>query len=274
MSDWGYAEGSYDTEAAGAATSTSNGTAITAPGSTNTKGAWTQLIASTAFDAVAIVVTGNVSGSGENNVLIDIGVGASSSEQVVVPDLLAKRMPSADGYVGPFVLPVRIPSGSRVSCRYQTDSSPTLNIAAVLIADVMAGMTYGEEVVVYGSVSATSKGTSVDPGGTANTKGSWVQMTSSATINSQTLMISAMPNTSSAGSGTHWLVDIGFGAAASEQVVLSNLHLSAETSYHVTRAGISLPLQIPAGVRVAMRCQSSNNIAGSRELLCALHASG
>lgn len=274
MSDWGFAEGSADFESIGAATGSSNGTLISTPGSTHTKGSWTQLIASTAIDAVGLVVSGNCSSSGEVNVLIDIGVGASGSEQVVVANLQAKRMPSADGPIGPYFLAVRIPAGSRVSARLQHDSTITVYLCAVTVAEPLAGIVRGEEVAEYGAVTATSKGTLVDPGATANTKGAWAQMTASASIESHALMLTAMPNSSAGGGGTHWLVDIGIGASGSEQVIVANLHLSGMNNYGPSRAGVNLPMHIPAGARVSMRCQSSTNAAGTRELLCTLHASG
>lgn len=274
MSDWGFVEGSADFESVGAATGSSNGTLISTPGSTHTKGSWTQLIASTALDAVGLIVSGNCSGSGEVNILVDIGVGAAGSEQVIVPNLLAKRMPSADGPVGPYVIAVRIPAGTRISARLQHDSTITLYACAVIVAEPMAGVMRGEEVAEYGAVTATSKGTLVDPGATANTKGAWAQMTASASLESHALILTAMPNSSAGGAGTHWLVDIGIGAASSEQVVVPNVHLSGMNSYGPHRAGINIPMHIPAGARVAVRCQSSATSAGTRELLCTLHASG
>lgn len=274
MSDWGFVEGAQDLESAGAVTAGSNGTSISTPGGTHTKGSWTQMIASTSIDAVGLLISGNASGSGEINCLFDIGVGAAGSEQVFVPNLQAKRMPSADGPVGPYVVFVRIPAGSRVSCRLQHDSSITLNVCAVLIAETMAGVATGEEVEVYGANTGTSKGTLVDAGAAANTKGAWTQLTASAAIDSHWLMLTTMPNSSAAGAGSHYLVDIGIGAAAAEQVVVPNIHISCATSYGPWRAGVLLPCHIPAGSRVSLRCQSTTNLAGSRELLCTLHAMG
>ena len=106
----------------GVNTATSKGVTLTAPGSLNTKSAWTQIVASTSVDLVALLVA--VQGAGGTNmngsgVLVDIGIGASGAESVLIPDiylfggaaeLYTPRMLTTFG--------VDVPSGSRLAARY------------------------------------------------------------------------------------------------------------------------------------------------------------
>jgi hypothetical protein len=115
-------------------TLTSRGTAVTAPGSNNTKGAWTQIAASTAaeFEALVVCAQGNggtsMAGGG---VLLDIGIGAAAAETVLFPDIWLQGGSSENynwGTVSTFgkVIPV----GSRLSARYARSSgSNALDVA-------------------------------------------------------------------------------------------------------------------------------------------------
>lgn len=112
--------------ALGANEAASQGVALTAPGSINTKGAWTEITAATTepFRALMLAVGGNGDTDIPNaNVLIDIGVGAAGSEVVVVGNLYVNQASSEVNQVistGPWE--VNVPAGSRVACRYQGSS--------------------------------------------------------------------------------------------------------------------------------------------------------
>jgi hypothetical protein len=88
-------------------------------------------------------------------------------------------------------------------------------------------------------------------GGSANTKGSWVQMAASCPHDSDALLISTQVSTGS----RSCLADIGVGGSGSEVVVLSNLFLQAISAYQ-SGGTFLVPLQFKAGDRVSMRIQS------------------
>lgn len=105
---------------------TSQGVTVTAPGSLNTKGAWTEIedVTSQDFSVLLVGIQGaggtamNVSG-----VLVDIGIGAASSETVLVPDIYLAGQSSewysrSNGFQY-LLFPVEVPAGSRLSARYQ-----------------------------------------------------------------------------------------------------------------------------------------------------------
>jgi hypothetical protein len=110
--------------------SSSRGVAIDPGAAANTKSAWVQLVASSGFHSAAVMAAigynGDVARTAASRTALDIGIGASSSEHVLLPDLLLGWGPTLDG---PFVaniplLPLYIPSGTRVVARAQcTDTA-------------------------------------------------------------------------------------------------------------------------------------------------------
>ncbi|MDF2969694.1 MAG: hypothetical protein K0R61_144 [Microvirga sp.] len=115
----------------GATTATSNALAPSPPGSANTEGNWTQLIAAT-----TVAHRGLILACGKDytdtallsaNVAIDIGVGAAGVEQEMLSDVVCAPNVTADfvypATLGP--LPVPIPKGSRLAMRYRSSSTQT-----------------------------------------------------------------------------------------------------------------------------------------------------
>lgn len=124
-------------EAIGADTASSHGVTLGAPAGTNTKGAWTQIVAATSqpYEALIFGVQGGsdttlISGGA----LLDIGFGGSGAEVALAPDLpLAANSSEYYSYGVPPIIPCRIPAGTRLAARYQT-----------------AGATTGMDVILYG----------------------------------------------------------------------------------------------------------------------------
>lgn len=103
-------------------------------------------------------------------------------------------------------------------------------------------------------VSRTSSSvsyTSVVTSSSANTKGSWAQVTASCPINTSTLFIRGN-GFNSTGVASPALMDIAIGASGQEQIVLANL----DVGFSATNAYWVIPVNIPAGQRIAYRIQS------------------
>jgi hypothetical protein len=104
---------------------TSRGPAIEPGGTINTKGAWTQMVASTAVDIAGLFgvvgFNGDRSRAAAAGMLLDIGIGAASSEFVLVPNLALEWEATWDGPNDVFFSPVpaEVPSGTRVAARGQ-----------------------------------------------------------------------------------------------------------------------------------------------------------
>jgi hypothetical protein len=84
----------------------------------------------------------------------------------------------------------------------------------------------------------------------AHVKGAWVEI-----ISSTTSPVSALFLTFYTTNSCDIFVDIAIGVAGSEITILNNLVAGAATGYPIR--SLLLSLGIPAGVRIAMRCQSN-----------------
>lgn len=93
----------------------SRGTQLTAAGGSNVKAAWTQIVASTPFTTRWLMIAFQGVRS-PVDYAIDIGVGASSAEVVLFPNL-HYTIECLGQNVGPF--PYTIPAGTRLSARHQ-----------------------------------------------------------------------------------------------------------------------------------------------------------
>jgi hypothetical protein len=101
------------------------------PGATvNTKGAWTQLVASATRDYCGLIVspgqnsTNNCSPTAPT--LFDIAVGGSGSEQVLISDVGGFSFGNGNFTNGsPSLMPAQIPAGTRISARAQSANNTT-----------------------------------------------------------------------------------------------------------------------------------------------------
>lgn len=94
--------------------------------------------------------------------------------------------------------------------------------------------------------------TTVTASATAHTKGAWVEAVASTTEQTVALLVALATTTNLSNTDTSTLLDVGIGAAGSEVVVVADLQVgwkSAQQSW-------MLPLAVPAGARIALRCQS------------------
>lgn len=94
----------------------------------------------------------------------------------------------------------------------------------------------------------------VNASASANTKGAWAELIASTSFPGSGLIVTiGYRNTA------NMLIDIGIGAAASEIVIIGNLLASTMMLMGVVKAGaMFFPIFIPAGTRIAARCQSDS----------------
>lgn len=248
-------------ESFGAVTGTSTGTAITTA-------SIAQLAAATNFDYDAI----NINAVGANitaDTSIDIYLGASGSEYALIDKLrLTKASSNPQGLSA--LLPLAVPRGSRISAKA---FGGTLNTIIQGIGFGTVGDRGYKRAVSMGITS--NFGVTVDPGGTANTLSSWVQITASAPNNFNALMVAIGNGQRSVASNTaSWLVDIAIGAAGSEQVIIKQLFAMSmgNTTFFITPNFFGpFPCNIPAGTRIAARAQCNTNGATSRQIDVSLY---
>lgn len=168
---------------------TASGVSVAAAGTANTKGSWTTIVASTAFDYDLVNVVGWAANSGNvaNQYAFDIGVGAAASEVVVIPNLMVYELAG-----GPYIgaksfdaqVPVSIPAGSRIAARCQsTTASKAMRVwvDGLRMGGVLpGGLTplQSQEWITYGVSTVSTAGTYVacSASGTPFTWGSWTQI--------------------------------------------------------------------------------------------------
>lgn len=136
---------------------------------------WVEVENSTSSDWGAIKITYDADRSG----LLHVGVGAASSEDRRVT--LPLERASKDTYFS-VDIPISIPSGSRVSVSASSAVSTTIRGQIIGYPESLFSSTPGYTHLDLGPMDFTNAtgsygdGVAVDPGGTANTKSSWVEV--------------------------------------------------------------------------------------------------
>lgn len=255
-------------ETFGVTASASRGTTITASATANTKGTWTQLTAATARDAVWIDVDIH-SATAARDYLLDIGIGAAGSEHVLIPDLIAGSGTGSICRGAVYRFPIFVPAGSRLAARCQSGTgSATIRVAGTLTAASFNSDCGSSEVTAYGALAASTAGTTVDPGATANTKGTWTEITAATSAPIRALVVGQGNLVQTTRTSCDWLLDIGIGPAGSEQVLIGDQHWECSTTCD-TIVPIARPpyfVDIPAGTRLAARAACSITTATVRNL--------
>jgi hypothetical protein len=238
---------------------------VTAGATAHTKGAWTELIASTPYDAygIWIGIDGVHTSAAATNYLVDIGVGPSGSERVIIPNLNVWGADATAAGLNPhqFWFPVYIPAGSRISARSQSvTDSKTCRVMVMLDAVPWYKLWGFGPVVDYGTNLAASSGTYVTPGNGAF--GSWVQVgTTSRYHTFWTVSMDYLTNAAISAFTT--LVEVGVGPSGAQQS-LGVLRFRSTTSEQIAGGPFPLflaSLPVPSGTPVWVRAASGGTTA-------------
>jgi len=250
--------GGGDSVATGAVT-------VTASGTINTKGSWTQVFAATTYDTWMIVVQpDDVQVSATNSAtLLDVGIGAAGVEQVLIPNIYM----GAWNHGSIFQAPMFIPAGTRVAIRCQSViASKAFPVKVNLVpAPVLADACQWCET--WGADTANSKGLTFATPGVAGTKTGWTQITAATTRVAHALTWSFgsdKSNTAASKGG----FDIGYGASGSEQALIQDVRWEQLGSEQLNASHFWVPVNLPAGVRLAVRFDSTSTSAGAVPSIC------
>lgn len=251
---------------------TPSGATVTAAGSTNTKGSYTELVSATGFDSTMIEITVQVMTASATAplYLLDIATGGAGSETVVIPNLLVEKesASASSGVNGArYVLPLAVANGTRVAARCQSTTAGA--VMQVVITLWTAGGCPGiTSFTNAGANTSTSGGVQIDPGGSANTKGAYAQLTASTTSVAQWVLIMYTLGGNSAPSTARWYIDFATGAAASETVLIPDSPLSlgfGSGVWFASPRSRGFVTYVPASTRLAMR--ASCNITDATDRL-------
>jgi hypothetical protein len=235
------------------------GTIVTASATTHTKGAWAQLIASTSAETTLVSI--NVGALGfnatETSALIDIGTGASGSESVLIGDVAVGSAASQSGGGGiSIVVPVKIPSGTRISARIQAATASDQARVSIVCWSVGDGTSIPTSVDVVGGDTATSRGTALAA------SNAWTQVIASTSDDYAAFCL--VPSSSATVASSSALAyEIGVGASGSEQTFGVIPWLVMSNSEQLTQNMI-YPLNffakdVPAGSRISVRQSSAES---------------
>lgn len=239
------------------------GTNVLTGAASNTKGTITELISSTSFDSYLMQITAadyGATGTASPGCL-DIMVGGSGSEIVLIENLLMGACGGIGANVrGPkhWLFPLYVPAGTRISARA---AGLRLSTNVKVSVHLWGGTGYppfkvGTVVDTYG-IGTVPNGVTITQGA-SGAEGSWTQITSSSTRNHFCIVPSFQFNDLTL-IDAFLQLDVGIGAAASEQQLGHSFHYSQGNIDCMDGPYPLLPLfsDIPSGTRLTMRVSSS-----------------
>lgn len=246
-------------------TGTTTGTTVTA-GAANTKGSYTQLIASTLQDAywIEVQICNSFTAATNTRMLLDIGIGAAT-ERVLIPDLLAGHCGSnAAQPPRLYAFPLYIPAGSRITARTAcATAAKTAGITVILRGRPRRGgdQFAGTHVTAYGITAASSQGVAVTPG-VSGAFGSYTQITAGVSEDHKCLVFGAQLDSNTTAAAQSYMAKVGMGAATETDI--SNYHqMSVDASERCQGPEPSTPIwrAIPNGTRLAVALMQSSTTA-------------
>lgn len=252
----------YDTEPAGPTIFPA--VVVTSDVTANTKGTYTEIWSSTPFACNAINIGIPAIDTATPSFLADVSIGAGGAEAVLLPNLMFAGDGSSTNGVNLGPIPVAIASGTRIAMRSQDDEGsntfrPFITIAA---AGGCPGITTWN---TYGVTTATSVGSSVDPGATIDTKGAYTEVSASTGAVTQWLLIMLSLGGNGAPTTARWAVDIATGAGGGESVLIPDLRFLALASPTLLSPNCwPFMTYVASGTRIASRSSCTTNNATDR----------
>ncbi len=246
--------------------SPSKGIVLAANSSADTKGAYAEILTILENDSQGLYIKFSHEDTG-STFLVDIAIGAVSSETIIINNLFIQTFSSP--FLGECVvfLPIAITNGSRISARCQSSTGSDEIRISINSAQAKGSSVGFGTCETIGADTANSKGTQIDAGGVANTKGSYSQISASIGGDYKYVAIAVQADGDFLISeDCRHLIDIASGAAAAEVVLFGDFVYANDASGHHanTKAIIGIPLKIASGSRIAMRSQSNSIAADSR----------
>jgi hypothetical protein len=236
----------------------SSAVTVTADTLAHTKGGWVELIASTSANASFIIIdVGGVQQSGvDTATLLDIGTGGMGVETALIKEVaIGSATRSAQLAAFSFDVPIKIPSGTRLSARIQSlvtgGKTASIKIFTFDWGDYDAAPT---SVDVLGTSTATSAGTAM-----SGASGSWVQIIASTPRAYRAVVL--VPSASDASlAGAIYTFVLGSGASLSETELGSVFgYFSTVEAAGMGALPTLIPALVPAGSRLAVKHDIGSN---------------
>lgn len=238
-----------------------------ASGTANVKGPWSDIgTANFTYEAIALSFTPKQA----NSWLVDLGINdGAGNVAVILQDLNVDLSVNSNAFLN-IHLPLHIPRGSTISARCAYNGTSSTFGMSIQLWGMAAGIHglpgYSRAVPLYSPSS--SQGAAIDPGGTANTAGSWVELVSSCSDEIAAIFGSIGQNGDTVrGSTATAIMDLAIGAAGSEEMIFPSFFMGWGGTLDGPFPPPLLDPQacyIPKGTRIAARGTCSDNTAGDR----------
>ena len=259
MADWPIIGGGGFAKCLNFDAATSNVDVITV-GASHTKSAWVE-VAETAEDYCGLnILIIRATANPGNNSMVDIGIGASGSQQIILNNYLISCQ-----YVNgaTLFLPIKIPSGTKIWVRGQSNeaSGADLYVGVVGMSGDFLYSSY-QVCTAYGATEGTTKGVVMSVDETVDTKGSYTEITAATERDIKHLIINgAWPYITTTANREH-LIDIAVGSEGNEIDIISNLFFWSWAGDVAWPSHYEIPIFIPAGSRLSGRAQQSYTDSG------------
>lgn len=245
---------------------------IVSHASANTKGAWSDTLDPILYDLHGLVLQFTVITVNRDH-LLDIGIGPTGggSEVEVVSNLLFSGIPA--GHMTPTIyLPLYLPgsAGKRLSARNQCSTGGTSISFRYWPVYRRQRLRLLRSVETFGANTADSGGTSIDPGGSAGTKGAYSTL-GTTTHRISEIVVATGNAVNNVRANANWLADIAIGATP--DIIVGDLSLVSSSSNDMVTPQLigPFPVNIPPGTDVKVRSQCDIIDATDRLFDCVVY---
>ena len=263
MSNWSIAQVDIE-QPAGIDLASSRGTSIGRISGANTWTAWVELISTLPYDTGGmLLIAQNGYIAGDTSVtLLQLATGGPGSENVFWTGPLTQH--TTYHWETVIYIPISVPTGSRISARHiasaaESNVNYAPQITIIPHARTPRYPTATGTVNVYGVNVVTPAATTIDPGATRNTRGTWTEIASATTTNHHALYICPSHVAGVSATRTGNILYVGIGASGNEKIITA-FNWMPETTYALA-PGIVGPLyhDIPVGTRISIASQSDTS---------------
>lgn len=227
------------------------------------KGPWYELEAALAYPAAGLVFkTGHLLSatlSTNTLALVDIGVGQAGSEVPLVSNLFLNFAGNTLRYCAihqDFYVPIWLPKGARISARAQTSqsfASPAQGLYCSVAPLYGGGVPAFQASETLGAVEATTSATLISGSQNNPWTTTWAQLGGATGFSRPIKGVMVMSCLDAGTIANDFAFQLATGTAGNEKVVLQTHQKTCNSGNHPHIAPQIYPVDIPRGVRVAMR---------------------
>lgn len=221
------------------------GTTATSGTTAGVFGSWAQLVASAPID-IGTMVINIFDGGNSRNGFVNIGVGGSGSEQIIIPNLVHSAATCTR-----YMFSVNIPAGTRIAIQ---SANAAAGAAGFLVTTTYFSGHCWEEAQVLDSIGAgVGIGTAVTSSATAGTYGSFAQLVASTANDYRGFYVMFDSQGGTMSTSASGKAKIAVGGSGSEVAIFDSTVVTAFRSCNESSNAVIVPfwVQVPAGQRLS-----------------------